>query len=193
MNTSSPARNRSEIQLLPSAPLVRVTAGVGSAGQKTWNLRRPVTLIGARRPAHIVLHDKDVSAAHCVIVNTGREVLIKDLHTSQGTICNRDRVDLAVLSDGDVITVGATKIQVAIRIDPDCNGDSGADMNYVDPTKLRAPVNIRFEHADKEWRVEDAVALIGRHPDAEIHLNVDEVERRNALLFLFGMGWPYSI
>ncbi|MBI4718161.1 MAG: hypothetical protein HY763_10180 [Planctomycetes bacterium] len=62
--------DRHELELPATAPFVRITAGVGSASQKTWNIRRPVTLIGSTRPAHIVLHDRDVSNAHCVIVNT---------------------------------------------------------------------------------------------------------------------------
>ncbi len=90
--------NQTEIQVreatltLPSsAPLVRITAGIGSAGQKTWNLRRTVTLIGSHRPAHIVLHDRDVSGAHCVIVNTGTDILLKDLRSREGTFCNNAR------------------------------------------------------------------------------------------------------
>ncbi len=80
---------------LPSeAPRVRITAGVGSAAQKTWNIRRPVTLIGSKRPAHIVLHDRDISPAHCVIINTGVDVLLKDLYTHSGTLCDDSRVDL---------------------------------------------------------------------------------------------------
>ncbi len=57
MNQAIQVREQT-VELPSTAPLVRITAGFGSAGQKTWNLRRPVTLLGARRPAHIVLHDR---------------------------------------------------------------------------------------------------------------------------------------
>src|SRR3990172_11824147 len=118
------------VELPAGAPQIRVTAGAGSAGQKTWTLRRPVTVIGSRRPAHIVLHDEDISNAHCVIVNTGSEVLLKDLHTSSGTQLNKTRVNLAVLADGDVITLGDTTIQVAIQFPESNLDDSGFGMKF---------------------------------------------------------------
>ncbi len=184
MNTVA-AQSQSSIPLAATAPQVRVTAGAGSAGQKTWNLRRPVTLIGARRPAHIILHGKDVSAAHCVIVNTGTEVLIKDLHTSCGTLCNGERIDLALVNDGDVITIGATTIQIAIRTPNNEKDDSGMRIAFVEPTKFREPVSISLEHGDKQWNIEDAVSLIGRHWSAIINLDSPGVSNRHAVLFRF--------
>lgn len=184
----TPANIKSSLQLGETAPLVRVTAGAGSAGQKTWNLRRPVTLIGTRRPAHIILHDKNVSAAHCVIVNTGNEVLVKDLHTSGGTFCNRDRIDLAMLNDGDVLTVGATTIQIAVCMPNNVKDDSGSQLEFIEPTKFREPVTISLEHGDKQWDISDAVTLIGRHWDAPVCLDSPEVSTRHAVLFRFAGG-----
>ena len=188
MNVTIPRRKGTVIELPGTAPLVRLTAGVGSAGQKTWNLRRPVTLIGSRRPAHIVLHDRDVSNAHCVIVNTGTEVLLKDLHTSKGTRQNKETVDLVILSDGDVITVGNTKVQIAIKSPEIENDDSGCGLEFTEPTKLPNPVTLRLEHTDRRWYVEEAVALIGRHKDAPIRLENENVSTRHAVLFRFADG-----
>jgi len=173
------------IELPATAPMIRLTAGAGSAGQKTWNIRRPVTLIGSCRPAHIVLHDKDVSKAHCVIVNTGNEVLISDLHTGLGTFRKQRRVGLGVLQDGDVIVVGKTRIQVAIQMPTDSNEDSGWDVEYVEPTKYSKPFTVRLEHTDQEWRIEDAVVMIGRHGGAEIRVDHADVSSRHAILFKF--------
>ncbi|MGD2109189.1 MAG: FHA domain-containing protein [Phycisphaerae bacterium] len=187
-STATIRQPNGELHLPESAPQVRVTAGAGSVAQKTWNLRRPVTLIGSRRPAHIVLHDKNVSRAHCVLVNTGADILLKDLNTSGGTQCNDERVDLAVLKDGDVITVGANRIQVAIRIPEDMSDDSGCGVAYVDPTRLGSPLAISLVHTDQAWRLEDAVTLIGRHDAAAIRLDHDKVARRHAVIFRFGAG-----
>lgn len=174
------------VELPESAPLVRVTAGFGSAGQKTWNLRRPITLIGSRRPAHIVLHDKDISAAHCVIVNTGSEVLLKDLHTSGGTYCNKERSDLVVLKDGDTIAIGGTQIQIAIQRSSDSNpDDSGCGMHYVDPTKFPTGLRLQLIHTDRSWNIEQAVALIGRHGGALVHLDHADLAARHAIIFRF--------
>ncbi len=172
---------------LPStAPLIRITAGVGSAGQKTWNLRRAVTLIGSRRPAHIVLHDHDVSVAHCVIVNTGTDILLKDLRTRGGTFCNKERVELATLKDGDVVTIGTTQIQVAIQVPADLSDDSGCGLELDDPTSFPSPVSIKLLHTDKRWEFRDAIVVIGRHEEAVIRLEHDDVAPRHAVLFRFG-------
>lgn len=171
---------------LPSAaPTVRVTAGIGTATQKTWNLRRPITLIGSRRPAHILLHDQGVARAHCVIVNTGAEVLIKDLHTAEGTFCNKNRVDLAILNDGDVITVGETRLQIAIQSGSRLMDDSGLGMEIGDPLKFPEPVLLRTANGDKQWRVDDAVALIGRHESAAVVLDHEDISARHAVIFRF--------
>ncbi len=174
------------VELPADAPMIRVTAGLGSAGQKTWNLRRPVTVIGSRRPAHIVLHDEDISNAHCVIVNTGTEVLLKDLHTSSGTQLNKTRVNLAVLADGDVINLGNTTIQVAIQIPESGSDDSSFGLEFADPTKFLGPVSLRLIHTDTNWQIEDAVVLIGRHDDAGVRLDHADVSARHALLFRVG-------
>jgi pSer/pThr/pTyr-binding forkhead associated (FHA) protein len=173
------------VQLPESAPLARVTAGVGSAGQKTWNLRRPVTLIGAKRPAHIILHDPTISNAHCVLVNTGTELLLKDLHTSDGTQLNGQKVDLAVLKDGDVIRIGNTNIQVAIQVPEARPDDSGCGIQYADPTKFALPVHVQLMYTEMLWTIDSAVALIGRHQDAAVRLDHEDVCARHAVLFRF--------
>lgn len=189
--SNAAAHNKEPIGLdLPdTAPQVRITAGFGSPTQKTWNLRRPVTLIGSCRPASIVLHDKDVSKAHCVIVNTGTDVLLKDLHTAGGTLCNNNAVDLAVLADGDVVTIGGMKLQLAIQQvrNPGAD-DSGCGMEFVEPGKLPTPALLRLEHTEHVWKINDAVVLIGRHEQAAIRLDRPEVSARHAVLFRFQQG-----
>lgn len=177
------------VTLPEGAPLVRITAGAGSAGQKTWNLRRPVTLIGSRRPAHIVLHDKNISPAHCIIVNTGTTVLIKDLHTSSGTNLNETMIDLTVLSDGDIVKVGSMNIQVAIQVPNNTSDDSAVGLEYENPTKFIKPVSVQLAGMQKKWNLEDAVVMVGRHENAFIQLNHADVSTRHAVLFRF-MGFP---
>jgi pSer/pThr/pTyr-binding forkhead associated (FHA) protein len=162
---------------------------VGSAGQKTWNVRRPVTLIGSRRPAHIVLHDRDVLRAHCVIVNTGTDVLLKDLHTTTGTFCDNKRVDgITVLRDGDIVAIGATKLQIAIQVPENQTDDSACGIEFVEPAKFRNPLTVRLDHTETQWQIEDAVAMIGRLEEATIRLDHEDVSTRHAVLFRFAGG-----
>lgn len=174
------------LELPASAPQIRVTAGVGSAGQKTWNLRRPVTLLGSKRPAHIVLHDHGVSAAHCAIINTGTDVLLFDLHTSGGSFRGKEPVELVALQDGDVITLGESIIQVAIRVPAVGPNDSGSGIEYNNPLTLINPVTFTLVHTETRWTIEQAVALIGRNDGSAIRLDHDDVSARHALLFRFG-------
>jgi len=186
MNQTAIQVREATLTLPSSAPLVRITAGIGSAGQKTWNLRRTVTLIGSRRPAHIVLHDRAVSGAHCVIVNTGTDVLLKDLRSREGTFCNNTRVELTALKDGDVITIGTMRMQVAIQVSADLSDDSGCGLALDDPLLFPSPISIGLLHTDKQWEIQDAVTLIGRHDEAAIRLAHDDVASRHVVLFRFG-------
>lgn len=188
MNASIVQPVRHGLELPCSAPQVRITAGLGTAGQKTWNLRRPLTLLGSRRPSHIVLRDQLISKSHCVIVNTGAEVLLKDLHTSGGTVCNGQPVDLVVLSDGDVILVGGTKIQVAIRVPEDDKDDSASGKKFIEPTQFAKTIRVNLCHADTVWEQSSAIALIGRHEQADIMVHHDQISPRHAVLFKFLEG-----
>lgn len=187
MNPEHPVRELT-VELPPHAPQVRVTAGLGSAGQKTWNLRRPVTLIGAKRPAHIVLHDNGISNAHCVIVNTGTEILLRDLSTSGGTYVNGQRSDLVVLKDGDLLRIGETQIQLAIRLPESRPDDSGCGIKYADPTRFIEPVLIQLAYTDMKWKIDQAVVLIGKHEAAMIRLDHEDLSARHAVLFRFLEG-----
>lgn len=186
MNQTAIQVREATLTLPSSAPLVRITAGIGSAGQKTWNLRRIVTLIGSHRPAHIVLHDRNVSGAHCVIVNTGTDVLLKDLRSRGGTLCNNARVELTTLKDGDVVTIGTMRMQVAIQVPADLSDDSGCGLALDDPLRFPGPVSVALLHTDKQWEIQDAVTLIGRHDEATIRLANDDVASRHVVLFRFG-------
>jgi hypothetical protein len=170
---------------LPSgAPQVRITAGAGTAGEKTWNLRRHVTVIGSQRKAHIVLHGSGISKAHCVIVNTGRQVYLKDLHSAGGTLCNDRLISCRALRNGDVVKVGATEINVEMT-----GGESGPAP--VGPVRIDHPGGIGWitlvdEASDKRWRVRDLIAVVGRTPGAEILVQEDGVEPAHAILFKMG-------
>lgn len=185
MNETTSSLQVFNLDVPETAPRVRITTGLGTATQKSWNLRRPVTLIGSRRPAHIVLHDRKISSAHCVIVNTGSDVLLKDLHTSGGTYCGGTSVDLVALKDGDVITLGALNIQVAIQVPQDVSADSARGLQFTDPTTFPEPVTVRLLHTHERWRLCKAVALIGRHVAAKIYLDNERVSRRHAIFFRF--------
>lgn len=184
MNDMNMTRPAGALALPESAPLIRLTAGMGSAAQKTWNLRRPVTLVGSRRPAHIVLHDQATAKAHCVIVNTGTHVLLMDLSSGTGTGHNGRWVDgIVLLSDGDVVTIGTSALHIGVEYSagtaPQTMRQKRAALHFPQP------VAVCVNDADTVWRLEEAITLVGRHPDAPVRLDHENVSARHAIIFRY--------
>jgi len=179
---SAPRSREAEALLLPEdAPRIRITAGAGTASQKSWYLRRPVTLIGSRRDAFILLHGRAIAPAHCVIVNTGSAVLLKDLYTDAGTMLNDKTVDLAVLRDGDLVRVGKTPIQVAIHTFRRVAPPSGAAAP--DPLKQPQPLCFRLPDGSSVGTVDEACAVVGRGERVAVRLDDESVSPVQALVF----------
>ncbi len=171
--------------LPPSAPKIRATAGLGTSGQKTWNLRRPVTVIGSGRSASITLSGKAVAKAHCAIINTGSTVLLKNFCEPHATLCNGQPVDLTPLADGDVIQVDAIRIQLALQFGRRTNEQTGTGMTYCDPVRAMHPITVQRADQPGEWHIEDTVAVIGRRPGLPLHVNDEQVSLAHAMLFEF--------
>jgi pSer/pThr/pTyr-binding forkhead associated (FHA) protein len=196
MLTGNAQLQQAKVSLGEAAPRVRVTTGVGTAGQKTWNLRRPVTVIGSQRGSHIVLRDESISKSHCAIINDGHAVLLCDLHSRTGTRCNDQPVSVTLLNDGDVVQVGPTAIQVAINIQQR-KDESMSGWRFADPLRQPDPLTVCVEWrgftaqagspANAESRlvsIEQSVAVIGRSPSAALCLDHEDVSLAHALLFV---------
>ena len=170
--------------LLPEdAPRIRVTAGPGTASQKTWYLRRPVTLIGSHRSAFIVLRNEVVAPVHCAIVNTGSMVLLKDLHTSSGTLRDDSPIDRVVLEDGDLLEVGGTLIQVAIQTLRKPVRHADADERPADPWRLPQTVWLRGAGGSPVCRLQDNCATVGSGDGVDVRLDCAGVRPLHALAF----------
>ena len=93
----------------PAAP----PAGVGHprlvVADVSHPLTRPVTRIGRGTDVDLRVEDAGVSRSH-VEVLLGREVLLRDLGSTNGTYVNGVQVGEAVLRDGDLIRLGGTAI-----------------------------------------------------------------------------------
>ncbi len=176
------------------SPLVRLIAGFADTNQKSWALKRPATIIGSRRPAHIVVHHHAVSEAHCAVVNTGRDVLLVDLHTPDGTQLNGRAVDYAALHHRDVITVGDTELTVEVqRCGPRPRSSREARKTIAggrdETVATFNPLELRDEASGRTWVLERAAAMIGRRAGADIHLDADQVSDAHALLFFCDQTW----
>jgi pSer/pThr/pTyr-binding forkhead associated (FHA) protein len=165
---------------------VRITAGVGTVNQKTWNIRRPVTLIGSGPNCQIVLPGAAVAKAHCAIINNGVHVLLKDLCTPSGTCCGGRPVDLHDLRDGDVVEIGDFRIQVAIQC-INSHADQTASGIRFDEAGSLPSVGIWLHPAGNEppAHLQSPVCLIGRREECDLAVADPQVSLAHAILFWF--------
>jgi two-component system cell cycle response regulator len=73
---------------------------------KKFNVDRPSIVIGRSSKAEIQIDLESVSRNHCKIINTGKNILLRDLGSTNGTYVNDELVDEYVLKDGDLIKIG---------------------------------------------------------------------------------------
>ena len=67
--------------------------------------------IGRKTGNDIVLTDEKTSGVHCEIMPEGDRLVLKDLGSTNGTFLDGKRVTELVLSPGDVVTIGRTKVK----------------------------------------------------------------------------------
>jgi hypothetical protein len=72
-------------------------------------LTRPVTRIGRGSEADLRVDDAGVSRNHLEVL-LGREVLLRDLGSTNGTYVNGVQVGEVALKDGDVVRIGGTAL-----------------------------------------------------------------------------------
>ena len=82
-----------------------VRSGGGRAGE-TFALVTSPTVIGRSPECGIFLDDVTVSRTHAAFTQDGGGWRLQDQGSLNGTYVNRERVDSAVLSDGDEIQIG---------------------------------------------------------------------------------------
>jgi pSer/pThr/pTyr-binding forkhead associated (FHA) protein len=80
----------------------------GPQAGRDFRLGRRTTIGRNRMECDVVLSDKKVSEKHARIQREGREFVIYDLASRNGTFVNEKKVQKRLLGDDDEITVGGT-------------------------------------------------------------------------------------
>ena len=126
------------------------------------------TTVGRGEDAGLILDDPEISRAHAVLAPTARGLEIQDLGSLNGTWVNGDRISsTTLLAPGDVVKVGATRMEVVST-----GGNRASGGRHSSPTPVEAkdelrPVSVLF--ADivgstplaERLEPEDFTALIG--------------------------------
>lgn len=95
-------------KLLPGTALLISTRGAVSGSR--YLLDEDVVSVGRDSRADIMLDDSTVSRAHAVFRRNGNVFSIADAGSLNGTYVNRNRVDEAVLNNGDEIMIGKYRL-----------------------------------------------------------------------------------
>jgi two-component system, cell cycle response regulator len=86
----------------------------GSAVGEMYKVDKERTVMGRGDTADVRLLDEGISREHAQIVQEvtthGKQAILEDLGSTNGTFCNGTRVQRQVLSDGDKILLGSTTI-----------------------------------------------------------------------------------
>ena len=86
-----------------------VRSGGGRSGE-TFALAESPTVIGRSPECGVFLDDVTVSRKHAVFTQDADRWRLDDQGSLNGTYVNRERVDSAVLSDGDEIQIGKYRL-----------------------------------------------------------------------------------
>ena len=96
-------------QLVEEVPSLVVTKGNNSGQKYKLNKENPVS-VGRSRINEVRPDDATISAQHFRIVPENGEYVLYDLGSTNGTMVNNIKVNMAVLEEGDVIRVGSTSL-----------------------------------------------------------------------------------
>jgi pSer/pThr/pTyr-binding forkhead associated (FHA) protein len=93
-----------------AAPLARLDITYADGGTKTWKLEPGKHLVGRDPALRWVLKDDQISARHAEVQVTPEGCAVRDLGSSNGTLVNDQKIEAVRLQEGDVITLGTTRL-----------------------------------------------------------------------------------
>ncbi len=118
----SPATDSQEENMNAKSPAdvdqqLTVNLLLQDGSSRTYLVREGSNVIGRSNDADFRLPDTGVSRQHAEVTWDGRDAILVDLRSTNGTTVNDTPVENWLLADGDVITIGHSHIEVRI-IDP---------------------------------------------------------------------------
>ena len=103
--TGLTAADTAAIDALPAQSALLVVQRGPNAGAR-FLLDAERTTAGRRPDSDIFLDDVTVSRKHAEFVRRGEDFVVRDVGSLNGTYVQRDRIDEAVLNDGDEVQIG---------------------------------------------------------------------------------------
>ena len=94
------------------AKLVLLSAGMTG---RTHELKAEKTTIGRVEDNVFQIAEPSVSSHHCEVLLHGKEVVVKDLNSTNGTYINGEKISEAPLNSGQILRLG----QIEMRLETD--------------------------------------------------------------------------
>jgi hypothetical protein len=89
----------------------KITVMMDGTVHSEVTLTKERTSIGRRPYNDVVIENLTVSGEHAVLLKTGDQVTVEDLHSTNGTYIDGKAVKRQVLRDGDVMDMGKYKVR----------------------------------------------------------------------------------
>src|ERR1035438_8256827 len=96
-----------------------VVLGVGMTG-RTQELKADKTTIGRVEDNTFQIAEPSVSSHHCEVLLRGKDVVVVDLNSTNGTFINGEKVTEKVIKPGQILRLG----QIEMRLETDKPGAS---------------------------------------------------------------------
>lgn len=101
-------RIQAEFGPCPMTAYLSVEAGLAEGGRFPIG---EVAEIGRGSSCEVVIKSPEVSRRHCAVKYTYVVYLVEDLGSANGTFLNAERVERAVLNDGDLLEIGLVQLR----------------------------------------------------------------------------------
>jgi chromosome segregation ATPase len=121
-NANAPARSQPEA---PGAQSASVSASewtvdlirIDASHNKAYALSRR-TRIGRAPGCELHIDSSSVSRHHALVLTNSRDVIIEDLHSTNGVLVNGRKVTRQLLTDGDILTIGEAQFRLSVKPGP---------------------------------------------------------------------------
>ncbi|MHB1390860.1 MAG: FhaA domain-containing protein [Thermoleophilia bacterium] len=82
-----------------------------TAGNRSYEVNKHVVLIGRSKQSDFPVNDPNISRRHAELRQRGNDYIIVDLDSTNGIEVNGSRVKTRTLKNGDVLTIGTTRVR----------------------------------------------------------------------------------
>jgi len=141
--------------------VVKLLVLEGETSIKEVTLRRARTVVGRKKGCKVRIRSELVSRVHCVLINQGGNLSIKDLGSANGVLVNDQKIKERALQAGDTIQIGPITFLVQIIGAKTKSGKS----EPTDPTMAIEDDDVVFFESDD---LEDDKTAAGVDEDDEI-------------------------